>query len=266
MQKSSNQVASAVFDDLRKKAEVGEMHNTTTLRLVADGCAGQNKNINMITMCGYWLYNHAPPNVKEMQLIFPVTGHSFLPSDRVFGVLEKELKGRSTIVQAIEYHEVFAKRGKVKLLGRDWNVYDWRLEAKNIVKSSQSLHFQVSKCKRIIMKLSKTKKHVLVSGELGYNMDIGTSMVITKKTKSFSQMNPAEIPLGYPVDPKKLKDVDNLLVKHYGVNWKDIERLQWYKAILERENTGDGDVDADGSELCECIEMEDHDDILIDQI
>ena len=86
--KSSNEVASIVFNELKSK----DLTGYKTIRLVADGCPGQNKNIIIITMCAHWLLKVAPTEVKCMELVFPVTGHSFMPSDRVFRLIEQKLK------------------------------------------------------------------------------------------------------------------------------------------------------------------------------
>lgn len=54
--------------------------NKSTVRLVADGCGVQNKNTTMIGM--YWLLNEAPQNIKALEIIFPVSGHSYILPDR----------------------------------------------------------------------------------------------------------------------------------------------------------------------------------------
>ena len=79
-----------------------------------------------MTMCCVWLFKHAQMNIEHIELIFPVTGHSFLPSDRVCALLEKELKTKSNIVEVGYCHELFSKHGTLKLLGKDWVTYDWK--------------------------------------------------------------------------------------------------------------------------------------------
>lgn len=54
---------------------------------------GQNKNRILIAMCARWLLS--TENITDVELVFPVRGHSFMPSDRVFGVCEKEFKQNS---------------------------------------------------------------------------------------------------------------------------------------------------------------------------
>nr|CAI5866539.1 unnamed protein product [Callosobruchus analis] len=87
--KSSNEIASAVYSIL-KNLEISD--DIQELKLVSDGCTGQNKNSAMIAMCAKWLANDAPKHIQTINLIFPVTGHSFLPPDRVFGQIEKKIK------------------------------------------------------------------------------------------------------------------------------------------------------------------------------
>lgn len=84
--RDSNMIASCVYDSLNSI----ELKNYTNVRLISDGCGGQNKNSIFIGMCSFWLVAVAPPHIQEMEIVYPVTGHSFLPSDRVFGFIEKK--------------------------------------------------------------------------------------------------------------------------------------------------------------------------------
>nr|CAD7420256.1 unnamed protein product [Timema poppensis] len=57
-----------------------------------DGCGGQNKNSLIIGMASKWLLCHAPPQVQTLEFYFPVTGHSFIPADKLFARIEKRVK------------------------------------------------------------------------------------------------------------------------------------------------------------------------------
>lgn len=81
--KDSNLVASAVTHRLNHT----DLSNISNIRLVADGCGGQNKNCILVGACSKWLLEHQ--NIKEIEMVFPVTGHSFMPADRQFGIAEK---------------------------------------------------------------------------------------------------------------------------------------------------------------------------------
>jgi hypothetical protein len=111
--KGSNEIASAVHFCLTGLDNT----NIDTVRLVTDGCGGQNKNSIMIGMVSTWFTCSAPSNVKSVQLIFPVTGHSYLPPDRVFGNIEKAIKRKETVVEPQEYRQVFESFGSVRALG-----------------------------------------------------------------------------------------------------------------------------------------------------
>lgn len=76
----------------------------------------------MVGMCAIWL-SQAPPHIKKIELIFPIPGHSFIPPDRVFGLIEKEIKHMENIVQPEEYIEVYKNYGTVILFD---NVMDWK--------------------------------------------------------------------------------------------------------------------------------------------
>ncbi|CAH1960177.1 unnamed protein product [Acanthoscelides obtectus] len=86
--KGSNEIASAVYDTLNK---IKIPENVKEITLVSDGCTGQNKNSIVLSMCAKWMLE-APSHIEKLQLIFPATGHSFLPPDRVFALIEKKIK------------------------------------------------------------------------------------------------------------------------------------------------------------------------------
>lgn len=83
------------------------------LRVVADGCSGQNKNTGMISMLGKWLTTEAPRHLKKIEINFPVVGHSFIPPDRIFAQIEKALKKREKISSPEEYREILGQYCKL---------------------------------------------------------------------------------------------------------------------------------------------------------
>ena len=82
-----------------------------TMRLFADGCGGQNKNSHVIHALAMWLLKDPPTLLKNVIFVFPVRGHSYLPADRVFGRVEKELKKHATIVLPDDYVKLYSKMG-----------------------------------------------------------------------------------------------------------------------------------------------------------
>lgn len=149
--KGADEIASAVFNTLCNL----QLENINTVRLMADGCGGQNKNSVMVTMCTKWLGVDAPHHVKTLELIFPVTGHSFIPLDRVFGQIEKVIKKKDTIVSPNEFLEIFKSHGNVLTLGQDVDVYEWKNDCQNVIKPPAQWHVRFNMCKRFILRKGK---------------------------------------------------------------------------------------------------------------
>lgn len=68
-------------------------------------------------MVTYWLAVCSPKNIREVEIVFPVTGHSFLPADRVFGVIEKELRKTEVTSNPDQYIDVIRKHSSIQRLG-----------------------------------------------------------------------------------------------------------------------------------------------------
>ncbi|CAG9782301.1 unnamed protein product [Diatraea saccharalis] len=119
--KGSNEIISAVYNFLQQLTLNEE---DKILRVISDGCSGQNKNTGMIAMLGKWLYSNAPRHVKKVELIFPVVGRSFIPSHRVFAKIEKTLKTQ-VITSPLNYVSVLEENATCISLA-SIPVYDWK--------------------------------------------------------------------------------------------------------------------------------------------
>ena len=64
------------------------------LRIFCDNCAGQNKNLFVLLAALRII--HAK-KLFRIEIIFMVSGHSFLPCDQRFGVIEKKVRATDTI-------------------------------------------------------------------------------------------------------------------------------------------------------------------------
>lgn len=109
--KGSSEISSAVYHRLTNT----DMSKYEVVWLFVDRCGGQNKN-SMIGMLMKWL-SEAPSNIHEVQL-FPIPGHSFIPPNRVFGRIGKELLTMSTIVKLEDHYNVFQKNTTVLKIGK----------------------------------------------------------------------------------------------------------------------------------------------------
>ncbi|KAG8191843.1 hypothetical protein JTE90_022832 [Oedothorax gibbosus] len=58
------------------------------------------------------LENH----IKEIEIIYPVTGHSFLPPDRVFGNIENVLKRSEVVPNPEEIYKIISEFATVKIV------------------------------------------------------------------------------------------------------------------------------------------------------
>ncbi|CAG4986066.1 unnamed protein product [Colias eurytheme] len=193
----------------------------------ADGCAGQNKNTGMLSMLGH---------VKRVEIIFLVVGHSFLPADRVFAKIEKQIKRKEIIASPSEYTDVLKDHCKVTNL-TNIPVYDWKESYEKIVKPTTSWHFPFQKTKRLLLTRNKKLDNIILQGEMTYRKETGINKIITKKNKTIQiiKINPNIIqPNNIILKPAKIRDVCNLLKKHYGKNWRELELLYFYKELEYR--------------------------------
>nr|CAH7764946.1 unnamed protein product [Callosobruchus chinensis] len=246
--KGSNEISSCVYDTL----QTTDLTNFSKIRLMSDGCAGQNKNSTLVAMLCKWLLN-APGNITEIEIVFPVTGHSFIPHDRVFGLSEKEIKRQEIILFPEEYQEIFSHYATVKNLGTDCPNLDWKAAKDKVLRLPGSWHFKLKQSKRIILKRSLTNK-VLVQGEMFYKSFTGAAQSICKRGKSIAEIQPDLIPKKNSLHPNKKNDVNALLSKHYGDDWRENNNLNldFYKYVLDESDEDSNDGGANGiDELCE---------------
>ena len=133
--KSSNEIASAVYHCI---CQHNFAETISTVRLVSDGCGGQDKNSIMIAMLFYWLSKDVPAHITMVELIFPMVGHSFLPPDRVFTRIEKKIRKKEVIADPMDYVKVFAEHGTV--ISLKGLVRDWKSIAEIILKKPEQWH------------------------------------------------------------------------------------------------------------------------------
>ncbi|CAH2102032.1 unnamed protein product [Euphydryas editha] len=227
--KNANLVASAVYDRLCKTNKIG----ISRIRLVADGCGGQNKNSILIGMCCKWLLDNG--NIKSLEVIFPVTGHSFMPADRFFGVVEKKLRKMEVVIHPKQILDIVSEHATLIKFGKDCMVFDWKTTVKDILKPTTTWNIQFNQCKRFILRRSKKPGNVLVRGEIFYKSDLATAQNICKPRKVINMVNPIILPSIVAVNKSKLGDVNKLLSKHFGTEWQCLSELSFYKEVLLKQ-------------------------------
>lgn len=250
LQKGSNEISSAVYHRLNNS---NFDPHIKTVRLIADGCGGQNKNTSIMCMILKW-FSSAPANITRVEIIFPVVGHSFIPPDRVFARIEKVIRKHEVISNPQEYIEILRDHGTVFNLGDEIPVLDWRKEATSNLKSPGNWHFKFNQTKRFIF--IKTGSKIKLGGEISYKSDTSKYASVMKKKACITNINPDLVATERRcLKSEKIRDVNNLLTKHYGLNWRENEQLTFYKKIEARQHAEDVQEDCD-LPLCEERENE----------
>ena len=198
--KGSNQIASALHHRLMST----DLTNYQSIKLVADGCGGQNKNKTLIGMLCKYLAEEAPASVTQITLVFPVVGHSFIPPDRIFGRMESELKKQSTILTRQDYEKIFESHTTVTRFGDECPVLDWKEAVSRVIKEPGQWHFKLQPCKRVVIRRTLSGKCV-IRGEVNYNNDVGEAKSVLKHGKQLSYIKPNEERKGIPLKKAKLQ-------------------------------------------------------------
>ncbi|KAJ8873053.1 hypothetical protein PR048_026669 [Dryococelus australis] len=212
------------------------MDTTTTVRLFSDGCGRQNRNKTVIVMILHWFLLEAPLHIEKIEIWLPIVEHSFISTDRIFGHLERVFHSRSVIETPDEYVKVIKKHGTVTHLGEDYPVKDWKTCADEMLRNPATWYFQFQKAKKIVVTNSKTNTFALVCGEPFYNFESGQPKSLCKRGKTFRHTQIPDVPKGVPLKPVKFCDVKRLLVLHFGEEWDNNPKLEFFKNVFEEES------------------------------
>lgn len=252
--RGSNEVGSALIHFL-KNFDFHE--NVQKIRLFSDGCGGQNKNSHMLHMLMFWMFKFAPKSIKEIEYIFPVRGHSYLPADRIFGRLEKELRRHEKIVFPEDYNKIYSKFGTVREMKKDWPVYN----LKNFLDVLKKIE-GISEQKRIYIKkdIRQGKRHVSLRSEINYRIsDTSKSFQsFLKRGKKLEQAKLEEDFNVHGITQDKGRAVNTLLQQAYGDRWYLEENFAWYFEVLRDQIITNPEPDANDEigEECICLEGE----------
>uniref|UniRef100_A0A1B6DYJ6 Uncharacterized protein n=1 Tax=Clastoptera arizonana TaxID=38151 RepID=A0A1B6DYJ6_9HEMI len=178
------------------------------------------------------------PRFKTRYILYGAQRHQ-----RIFGRIEKEVKRNAVIVDPEEYTEIFSHYGTaIPLSGKN---YDWKQTFEKTVRPTGQWHFQFNPSKRFHLKKSVSRNDIVVRGEVNYNTDSGSYRSITKKNVMFGDIDMPNIiqPSSVVLKELKVRDVERLLGKHSGEDWKTLETLRYYKNIIE------GPVDENGDNV-----------------
>lgn len=154
-----------------------------------------------------------------------------MPPDRVFARIETFIRKMDTITNPSDYIQFFSDHGTLATLGSpSLPVYDWKTEVKNVLKPPGSWHFRLKASKRVIIKRND-HGNIIVKGDIFYSSDLSAFSGICKKGKTAANISPGILPTAV-VKTEKMKDIKNLLAKHFGENWQEIETLSFYTELV----------------------------------
>nr|CAD7193822.1 unnamed protein product [Timema douglasi] len=197
---------------------------------------------------------------EKIILYFPIVGHSFIPPDRVFGNLERQFRAKSVIDNPNGYIAVIAEHCTIEHLGEGCPVQDWTLYGDEVLKQPGQWHFQFQKSKKIVFSRSKTRKLVMVQGEPFYGFECGEPKSLVKKGKTFSNARIPEVPRGVPIKLAKVNDVRSLLVLHYGEQWQDDPKLNFYTEVFLHLDSLQPDEGTDEEDILHDLKINPEDD------
>lgn len=138
--KGANDVASFLVDYIEENVP----HSVTELHLFSDNCPGQNKNHTLIRVL---LTLTIIGRFKKIKHFFPLTGHSFLPCDRKFGIIKRPIRNCSRIYTIYQLCELILSvnrksQNTIKLIDTE-NIIDfdnwWPNVFKKRVASTESV-------------------------------------------------------------------------------------------------------------------------------
>jgi hypothetical protein len=142
--KGSNEICSALSNFLKRIRRRVIRCGYKRLALFSDSCPGQNKNLSMIAFL--LTYVNSKLNVfRDITFTFPIRGHSFLPPDRVFANVERAVRRKSTFSEPEEYYQILRRFGRLKLLGKEWKLFDYRHLAATILRQNVTVGMRASR-------------------------------------------------------------------------------------------------------------------------
>nr|CAD7201858.1 unnamed protein product [Timema douglasi] len=107
---------------------------------------------------------------------------------------------------------------------------------------------------------SKTRKLVMVQGKPFYGFECGEPKSLVKKGKTFSNARIPEVPRGVPIKLAKVNDVRYLLVLHYGEQWQDDPKLNFYTEVFLQLDSPQPDEGTDEEDILHDLEINPEDD------
>lgn len=217
--KGANEVASVI----QHYIEAFVPHSVKSLVVVTDGCRGQNVNI---TMMRFWESLVLTGRFKSVCYFLPERGHSYLPCDRHFAIIEKMQRKRETVELPEDWINIISSRFKVVELKsnmiKDYTKHfeKYFIKPQTVkAENDKRVKFNVTKFKKFKFHVNKIDAYQTLNE---WNHYIFPNML----KKNITQISFEDIlhPYGssLPIKAGKLNDILKLipfLKKHKSVNY-----------------------------------------------
>lgn len=239
--KGPNEVCSMVlsFIDNHVPDDVKELH------VFSDACGGQNRNHALCRLlCSLTMTNR----FKVVHQYYPVRGHSFMPCDRMFGTLKREVRVHDRVYSPKEYNTMIKNAKKndppfqVETVGcqsildfkKWWPQYFVKLPASIENKKDK---FKISQCRHLVFK-NDPKGYVVTSPFIDNPVKKTFKL---KKTNTIQLPDTQAHPTGkVPIKKKKLQDLRKII--HYIPDeYRPFfeEKLSWPTSANDRNPSDD---------------------------
>ena len=271
-----NEIGSCINKWLDMVAEQND-GNFNVLRIYADNAAGQNKNIYIILTL---LQRIQQKRLLHIEVVFLVSGHTYLPCDRAFGVIEKHLRNDEHICSVPRYitliKEASKKNNYVVVPLESEDVKDVKVLEKLITNRSAGL-----KQARVLIIDAAKKDGFYMMEDYTLQERPECFVPLTKGKQSSAEkvkgrgrpkeliLQNTQLPVAYPIgrvmNPNKVKDLQFLIP--FMPRAPDQE---WCKEVIGQQKTlgvilkDQKDKDADDSNLRE--DPDNPDDIIWDDV
>ena len=265
--RGANEIASCIMRWLRYVREV-EGKNITKLRIFADNCGGQNKNIHIIL---FFLQLIQQNSLKRVDIIYLVSGHSFMPCDRAFGVVEKYYRRHGyicSVSQYIGHLKKACKKNTYIVMEMDRSLFfDVKVLEPLITNRSKGL---LSKARQFVLK-DRNKDGFFIKNHYNFNDSDMTYIDLRKGKQAKKQQGRgrppsgeglniahAQLPFAYPTERKlKKKKIKSLKTITCMIPFP--EARTWLCELLQRQeflhaddedalDSDDGDSEDDASD------------------
>lgn len=232
--KGQNDVTSLLFHYLK-----GLQNPKEHLVLFSDGCSGQNKNYVMV----HFLYMlvHYFKMFKQINYIFPIRGHSYLPNDQDFALISKR-KIKETAETPQEWIDII---NGCRESPSPFNVVNVERSMFYDIKEATDRYFLKTPKPAVALKnlrMYRIHAETPVFAVRDHYNSAWRSCIIRNKKKFPSELQfKSSYPENLPINKNKMKDLRKLFA------FIKKENLSFYETLQSNEGPVDDIDDSDNS-------------------